>query len=186
MIITISEVLQTLRREKRTCIISFQLENEGGLLKVFVRAGEIRSLALGPLKNRACLAVFPSLHFREYTFIAEAPDRIPDTELNPAEAFSILSQNEITVRSGKDSVYGSTVHAESVDSRVLDDIGSAVCGLAGPVGGHILEQNLMKLGCGQDRRLSRGALRRLLHLVAQDLPAEDRTALTSRFATHAY
>lgn len=182
MIITVAEIVQALRLQKKTCVVTFTLAGDDRLFKVYVRDGEACAISLGPLRDADCLAALNGLRLKQYTFIPESGERMPAGRLTQ-ELSARLNECDTTVCGGADNVFGSTVRIEPTDPRILSSMEEAVIGIAGPVAGHLLEESFRTIGYQRGAGLSPGALCRLTLLLAEELPADDRSAFLSRFRT---
>jgi len=185
MIVTVSEIVVALHHQKKTCVLTLQCAHDEKLFKIYFRDGEIRSLSLGTLRDGECLNRLAGMRFKQYSFIVDSQDHIPAGTLSSADAMERIRKQECTVPSGPDTVFGHTVRFEAMPPDIMREIEEAIVNIAGPVATLILAESCDKIGYQRGGKLSRGALKRLLHLLSEDLPEADRLSFIGKFRTFA-
>lgn len=174
MLVTIPEIMGRLQQQKRTCVLTFQLENERHLLKCFFNHGVLCHVSCGEKKNADCLPLLTESRYRKYSFLDDASSHMPATAEQCAGVRGRINAIERVVDGSSGTVYGLSVQAEAVEPGVIERVESRLGDIVGPVASILLDGCLQRLGCTRGDRLSRAALLLIVQCVARELPERER------------
>lgn len=185
MLVSVAEIFDYLRAQKKTCVLTFQVEQDPGLLKVYFKDGEVRAMSFGAKRDAECLPLLRDKRLKQYTFISDTGEHIPAGALRTAEVLDFVRNLDVVVCGGVDNAFGHTVPADAVPPDAINAAREAVFDAVGPMAAVLLEECCAKMGYRKDEPLSRLAFKRLLKLLAEDLPADDRKSFLGRMHTYA-
>jgi len=174
MIVTVGEVITNLHEQKKTCVLSFQLDGEKHLLKFCFDQGAIRHISFGEKRNEECLPLLGGFRYRRYSFIQDVSSHMPTSDLRTPDVIDKVGIIERTVDGSTDTVFGASVKVQFVEPEAVMMVQERFIEAAGPVALFLLDACLDRVGYPKGSRLSKGALTLIVRLLSEELPEKER------------
>jgi hypothetical protein len=180
MMVTVSEVFARLQEQKRTCVLTFQLEQERHLLKCFFNHGTLCHVSCGDRKNADCLPLLQSSRYKKYSFMDDAESHMPAFAESCGEMQKNISSIERVVDGNAGTVYGLSVRAEAIDPGVMDLLEKSLGDFVGPVAPVLLDRCILRLGYRRGVSFSRAVFMLVLLSLSRELPEAEQPGFISR------
>lgn len=178
MIVTVLEIFDALCERKQTCVLTFRIENEPSLMKLYFEGGEVRYITFGARKDAECVALLRECRFAQYTIIDGVTTNAASSGgLRTSEIRDAIGAVDRTVQDIEDP-FGRAITAPTADGDALERIGRALADEVGPIASLLLEDSLKRIGCpaAAGARLSKKAARLIVQAAASEVPEGDRPA----------
>lgn len=181
MIITVGEIIETLHERKSTCVLTFQIQNQAHLLRIYFNHGDIRHLSFGDTKNAACFPLLRGFTYKQYSFIKDVISHFPPAVVNSADALEQIRKIDKTVAGDSDNVYGQTIYVDAFEPGTIEMVQERFAAFVGPVAPILLDQCLVKIGCPRGAKLSKGVLKLILGALSEELSQKERAVFAEGF-----
>lgn len=181
MIITVAEIIAKLHEQRKTCVLTFQIEKVKHLLKFYFSRGEIRQVSFGDKKNADCLPLIRECTFEKYSFIEDVDTHILAAGLRPEEILDYVKTIDRTVAAVADTVYGQSVKVEALGPDAVREVETAFVEAVGPVAPILLDDCLKKIGYPKGAQLSKGTLKLIVGMLSEELPEKERPGFLRKF-----
>lgn len=180
MMITIGELADSLREQKRTGTVVFALEPGQPELACCFQAGLLCRVSQGNRQNRECLSALKEGRYRSYTYRDAPPDGASSGGQQPELARALLECRRLIEQdnaNGTEQVVKTPLLGPDVIERLrvkLEDI-------LGPIASLLFGNCLRTVGYRPGAGVSRGGLDLILQALTEELPEGERPAFLRQF-----
>jgi hypothetical protein len=190
----LADVIAELSRSGSTGILSVSVRKDEALLKIFFRGGSIYHITHGTCRDMECITKLPGLDIESGFFIPGAHVDMPDQTLPPTEELiSQIRSSEKVIRweesaaSRTDNSSREAGPSKSGFQEGIIDVGTIarmeteLVNIVGPIAPILLDNAYNKCNIKKGVPITAPEFKRLISLVSEKLPAEQKGAFIARF-----
>jgi hypothetical protein len=191
----LADVIAELSRSGGTGILSVSVRNDEALLKIFFRGGTIYHITHGTCRDMECITKLPGLDIERGFFIPGAHVDMPDQTLPPTEELiSQIRSSEKVIRweesaaSRTDNSSREAGPSKSGFQEGIIDVGTIarmeteLVNIVGPIAPILLANAYNKCNIKKGVPITTLEFKRLIALVSEKIPAEQKGAFIARFS----
>jgi len=190
----LADVIAEISRSGSTGILSLGVKNDSSLFKIFFRAGAVYHMTHGTCRDTDCLTKFSGLDFDSGFFMSGARVDMPDQALpRTDEIIAQIRNSGKTVRWEDSSGARTDISAEVaarrssspdsiIDAGTLARMEEELLNIAGPVAQMVLDSSYSKCNLKRGTPIRKLDFKRLIEMVCEGLPEEQKTAFISKFS----
>jgi hypothetical protein len=190
----LADVIAELSRSGGTGILSVSVRNDEALLKIFFRGGTIYHITHGTCRDMECITKLPGLDIERGFFIPGARVDMPDQTLPPTEELIsqirnsekiILWEESATSRMDSSREAGPSRtggQGAIVDAATIARMETELVNIVGPIAPILLANAYNKCNIKKGVPITTLEFKRLIALVSEKIPAEQKGAFIARFS----